>query len=347
MTVVELVNGILTGLTADTKPTTYPNGTIFLDTQTGARWMYISSAWVQITAPEASLTLSNMIGPLSVAKGGTGVATLTGIPIASGTSAFTAVTAPAGTIVGTTDSQTITNKIVSTGSSVDAGVAGIETLPDIQKHGTFWGISSVSPASGIWQGFISNTVVGTGVYSNIVTDSGGTRGRWTTGTTTNSICGTKVLGVMIERDLNPYTKWKMSFPTAITTLRWYIGLMSTATAPVSSADWLANLSGVGFYYSSAVDANVHIMQNDGSASSDITTIANVGAADTSAHTYEIKAVNASAKFQYSYDGGAFTDISTKIPAATTDLTWQWFAECLTGSAARTMDVWYAYGKWDP
>jgi len=56
-------------------------------------------------------------GPvLKVAKGGTGAATLTGILKGNGTSAFTAVTAPSGTIVGTTDTQTLTNKTVEAGT---------------------------------------------------------------------------------------------------------------------------------------------------------------------------------------------------------------------------------------
>ena len=53
-------------------------------------------------------------GPvLKVAKGGSGAATLTGILKGNGTSAFTAVTAPSGTIVGDTDTQTLTNKTLT------------------------------------------------------------------------------------------------------------------------------------------------------------------------------------------------------------------------------------------
>lgn len=51
---------------------------------------------------------------LAVAGGGTGAGTLTGILKGNGTSAFTAVTAPSGTIVGTTDTQTLTNKTLTT-----------------------------------------------------------------------------------------------------------------------------------------------------------------------------------------------------------------------------------------
>ena len=53
-------------------------------------------------------------GPvLKVSKGGTGAATLTGILKGNGTSAFTVVTAPSGTIVGTTDTQTLSAKTLT------------------------------------------------------------------------------------------------------------------------------------------------------------------------------------------------------------------------------------------
>jgi hypothetical protein len=56
-------------------------------------------------------------GPvLKVDKGGTGAATLTGVVIGNGTSAFTTVTAPTGALVGTTDTQTLTNKTVEAGT---------------------------------------------------------------------------------------------------------------------------------------------------------------------------------------------------------------------------------------
>lgn len=55
--------------------------------------------------------------PLSVANGGSGVGTFTaGIVTASGTSNFATVAAPSGTVVGTTDSQTLTNKSLTSPS---------------------------------------------------------------------------------------------------------------------------------------------------------------------------------------------------------------------------------------
>jgi hypothetical protein len=56
-------------------------------------------------------------GPvLKVDKGGTGAATLTGVVIGNGTSAFTVKTNPSGAFAGTTDTQTLTNKTVEAGT---------------------------------------------------------------------------------------------------------------------------------------------------------------------------------------------------------------------------------------
>ena len=53
---------------------------------------------------------TGVTGTLAVANGGTGATTLTGLVLGNGTSAMTAVTAPSGAVVGTTDTQTLTNK---------------------------------------------------------------------------------------------------------------------------------------------------------------------------------------------------------------------------------------------
>jgi len=67
-------------------------------------------------------------GPvLKVAKGGSGAATLTGILKGNGTSAFTAVTAPSGAIVGTTDTQTLTNKTIEAGTFTNGYTEEVNT----------------------------------------------------------------------------------------------------------------------------------------------------------------------------------------------------------------------------
>ena len=67
-------------------------------------------------------------GTLAVARGGTGVGTLTGVAIGNGTSAFTEKTNPSGAFVGTTDTQTLTNKRVT--QRVNSGTASGNQTPN-------------------------------------------------------------------------------------------------------------------------------------------------------------------------------------------------------------------------
>lgn len=73
----------------------------------------------------------DITGVLPVANGGTGAATLTGVLVGNGTSAVTAVAAPSGAIVGTTDSQTLAAKTLTTpvlnGAPTGTGVATAAT----------------------------------------------------------------------------------------------------------------------------------------------------------------------------------------------------------------------------
>jgi hypothetical protein len=69
------------------------------------------------------ITDAALSSAVTVAKGGTGATTLTGVLIGNGTSAVTAVTAPSGTIVGTSDTQTLTNKTISGSSNTLSNIA--------------------------------------------------------------------------------------------------------------------------------------------------------------------------------------------------------------------------------
>jgi hypothetical protein len=72
------------------------------------------------SANQTSIPIS---GTLAVGHGGTGATTLTGILKGNGTSAVTAVTAPTGAIVGTTDTQTLSGKTL-TSPVINTGTVG-------------------------------------------------------------------------------------------------------------------------------------------------------------------------------------------------------------------------------
>jgi hypothetical protein len=90
------------------------------------------------TLSGVSLT-TQVSGTLPVGNGGTGATTLTGLVVGNGASAMTAVTAPSGAVVGTTDTQTLSGKTITgtketvftitDGASVDIDPAngGIQT----------------------------------------------------------------------------------------------------------------------------------------------------------------------------------------------------------------------------
>ena len=70
------------------------------------------------TFPDASTTVLTTNALVSVAQGGTGTSSLTGVLIGSGASAVTATTSPAGLLVGTTEAQTLTGKTINASDNI-------------------------------------------------------------------------------------------------------------------------------------------------------------------------------------------------------------------------------------
>lgn len=210
----------------------------------------------------------------------------------------------------------------------------VVTTPDCFKVGTWHGASNAQEADGFINSRISSSVVGTGTKSNAA-DSTGVYMTMDTGATINSIYGNRLAFACLERINGCYFKTAL-YPNQITTSRIFAGFHSSTSAPVSSADPLNAASGVGLWFDSAVSANWKRMHNDGVGAS---IVDDTGVALTASTLYpvEIYAVN-DTKFRFVFNGTS-TNITTDIPASTTNLSFHIYIENLA-AASKTVRCYY-------
>jgi len=282
-------------------------------------------------------------------------------------------TAPewASTLSGLTlTSPTINGATLAT-SIIDAGQNTISNLPQhpgLKKTGAWMATGAPNGSNNgtwgtlncPWTIINSGTNTFTGVSRQAISGiNGGSDYRIANGGAGGSQGGFRVTAnatvSFAQRNYNPRLDFKLKlFQT--TAERVAMGFISsTGTgAPTAGTEPAANLSAVLWWLDTSVDANWHILQNDGSATSDITTIANVAAADTNAHVFSLRADNANSKFQYYYGGSTngppnagstWVDINTKIPAATTNLTPLFWSENI-GATAPVFDWYWIYHEQD-
>jgi hypothetical protein len=144
-------------------------------------------------------SLTGLTTALSVGQGGSGATTLTGILKGNGSGAFTAVTAPTGTLVGTTDTQTLTNKTITALGSYETRVAmaalnidlslGSYFTKTLTAGATTFTVSNI-PATGSVGSFIldlTNAGLATITWTLSVTAGGTSTVKWVSGTAPSSL----------------------------------------------------------------------------------------------------------------------------------------------------------------
>jgi hypothetical protein len=171
------------------------NGTTIQELQTGD-----TIAGIAASGANSDITsLTGLTTALSVPQGGSGAATLTGILKGNGASAFTAVTAPTGTLVGTTDTQTLTNKTITALGSYETRVAmaaldvdlslGSYFTKTLTAGATTFTVSNI-PAAGSVGSFVldlTNAGLATITWTLSVAAGGTSTVKWVGGTAPSSL----------------------------------------------------------------------------------------------------------------------------------------------------------------
>jgi hypothetical protein len=182
-------------------------------------------------------------------------------------------------------------------------------------------------------GFTGNGAYGTITQEGTRTNNGDADGNYTnsaTATSTNSDAGVFHTAV-IRRSFNFDIEWKFRVNTT-TSRRVWIGCFNSDPM-ASDAPTGAH---IGVRVSTSAGSTQFVLSHaDGTTQAET----NLLASDTSVHTIRIVADEANTKFQYSWDGAALVDVTTNIPASTTDLGCYQEIRTLTAGAAN-FDVWY-------
>ena len=229
--------------------------------------------------------------------------------------------------------NSITN--VRTGGDTTSGIlTSYYTRPDLAKTGMFHGGSNAQECDGFLNSRISATTLNTGTKSNSA-DSTGMYMTMDTGATINSIFGHRLTFAPLTRINHAYFKTAL-YPGQTTASRIFAGFSTNTGAAASTADPLNAQSGVGLWFDSAVSANWKRMHNSGSGASTVDDTSLALAANT-LYPVEIYAVDDN-RFRFVFNG-VTTDISTAIPASTTNLGFQIYIEN-TAAASKTCRVYY-------
>lgn len=286
---------------------------------------------------ESAINRNNETGTLTVANGGTGATTLTGMLRGNGTSAMTAIGLGSNGDVLTNVSGTPTFQAPAGGGGGAADVSDFTAL----KTGVWTGIDPLTGCTGLFQGRLQ---VGSGTITpSIDTTSGIMYTNFATGATSGNTSCVRSLSARYNINLNTEFGARFRMHAAnITSIRLFIGFTSNVAADPSASTYLDSKDGFMLYLPSG-SSTWNVLYNDGSGAATATnTAVSAGVADD-IFTVVLKLVGATPKVQYSINGAAFSDITTNLPSNGVALGLSAGIET-TSAASKELHLMYMYVK---
>lgn len=135
--------------------------------------------------------------------------------------------------------------------------------------------------------------------------------QWTYASSTTGV-GVRGVSNIFSLRQNPYIEiWYQVDSANQTDLRIFIGLFADTAESLEASDVLSSDIGIGIHKVST-DNLLSFCRNDGDSTTDLTTVLNPN--DTNVHRLRINGVASTPKWQMSFDGAAYTDFTTEIPA---------------------------------
>ena len=237
-----------------------------------------------------------------------------------------------------------------------------DTGDTLVSDGTYWWLTSLpGPLSprrwgtvplgatgtvGVGMFHALSAATGIGTTTAVISDANGKYLNLPSGTTTGNRGGYRYnVNTAWARHHDPKFRMRFQLPAATdyTLSRLYIGFGTNQE--MTTDDPLANINGVMVGFVSANPAtHFKILHNDGGATADYDddVAGTTQATDTAIHDLRIVADTTNSKFAVKWDNNAYVNVTTDIPAASTNLTLIFQNETNESGVAKTFRVYSGY-----